>query len=99
MTEPGSIQSSLAYLQRQRWWRKFRAGRRHVPLLDDALWLGHYCRWLHEHHVAIEACTSVQLDAYLATLTSFRPGPRAACERTVQALMAFVSEPSTPVAA
>jgi hypothetical protein len=92
-TEPGSIESSLVYLQCQQWWRRFREGRRDVPLLDDALWVGHFCRWLLQQHLKIEACTRSQLNEYLATLSSFRPGPRAACQRTTTALIAFLSDP------
>jgi hypothetical protein len=88
--EPGSIQGSLAYLELHDWWHDFRSGRREVQLLDDALWVGHFCRWLQQQRVAVEACTPAVLDAYLATLASFRTGPHLACERTVTALLTFL---------
>lgn len=91
MDRLGSIDGSMAYLEREAWWSTFRAGRRtSVRLMDDLLWVGHFCRWLQGQHVPIERCTRTELDAYLASIASFRPGPRVACQRTITALVDFL---------
>jgi hypothetical protein len=88
----GSLEGSIAYLERQAWWQAFRESRHtSAPLIDDVLWVGHFCGWLQAQRVAIERCTKAELDAYLATIASFRAGPRAGCERTVTALVAFLA--------
>jgi hypothetical protein len=96
IAEPlGSISSSLAYLAEQNWWRPFRAGRRDVPLVDDALCVGHLCRWSEEHRVAIQDITERQFDAYLAALAPLRPALRPAYEQAARALVSFFVEPTT----
>jgi hypothetical protein len=88
----GCIEASLAYLQEQPWWRPFRDGRRDAAqLIDDVLWVGHFCRWSEQQGIGVERCTKAHLRAYLDTTASFRPGPRAACERTVTSLVEFIS--------
>lgn len=89
---PGSLDGSLAFLQQQDWWPAFRTGRSAcVNAIDDVLWVGHFCRWLQMRHIAFERCTHADLDSYLGSIAAFRPGPRAACERTVTALIDFVA--------
>jgi hypothetical protein len=88
----GSIQGSIAYLEQQTWWPRFRDTRRcSVEQMDDVLWVGHFCGWLQRRRQAIERCTTADLDAYLASIASFRPGPREACQRTVTALIDFLA--------
>jgi hypothetical protein len=88
----GSIQGSADYLEQQTWWPSFRETRRFwVQQIDDVLWVGHFCGWLQRHRLAVERCTPTDLDAYLASIASFRPGPRAACQRTVTALVGFLA--------
>lgn len=97
----GSIRWSLTYLEQQPWWPEFRQGRRGVASeLDDALWVGHFCSWLEYRHIDVEHCTRRDQDAYLAEVTSFRPGPRSACTRVVTALIDFLAVQSpSPYAA
>jgi len=93
--DPGSIQASITYLEQQTWWPRFRDTRRSCTRqLDDVLWVGHFCGWLQRQRLAIERCTKSDLDAYLLSIASFRPGPRSACERTVTALVEFLGNSS-----
>jgi hypothetical protein len=94
----GSIQGSIAYLEQQPWWPGFRETRRlWAQQIDDVLWVGHFCGWLQRHGLAIERCTTADLDAYMASIASFRPAPRAACQRTVMALIDFLAAyPASP---
>ncbi len=86
------IQASMDYLQAQEWWPAFRDRRRSTArLTDDVLWVGHFCWWAQQHALAVEDCTDEDLAAYLATTALFRPGPRAACESTVTALVDFLA--------
>lgn len=95
----GSIQGSMAYLQQQAWWSAFRETRRaFAQLTDDVLWVGHFCGWLQRQRLAIERCTKADLEAYVASIASFRPGPRAACQRTVTALISFLEARAPTIA-
>ena len=87
----GSIAGSMAHLEGQPWWSAFREGRTSTQLIDDVLWVGHFCAWLQLQRIAIERCTNNEVDTYLATIASFRPGPRSACRRTVTALIDFLA--------
>jgi hypothetical protein len=88
----GSIDGSIAYLEQQTWWRAFREARlTSAQQIDDALWVGHFCRWLERRRTALDRCTPTDLHAYLTSIASFRPGPRAACQRTVTALVDFLA--------
>jgi hypothetical protein len=88
----GSIDGSIAYLEQQTWWRAFREDRRAAAQqIDDALWVGHFCRWLERRRTALDRCTATDLHAYLTSIATFRPGPRAACQRTVTALVEFLA--------
>jgi hypothetical protein len=90
--ELGSVNGAMAYLAHEEWWPAFRARRRsRAQLVDDVLWVGHFCSWLQAQRIEIERCTYSDLAAYLATIDSFRPGPRSACQRTVTALMDFLA--------
>ncbi len=90
---PGGIAASMRYLQQQEWWPAFRERRcGTTQLIDDVMWVGHFCGWLQERERAIEWCGEDDLCAYLSTARSFRPGPRAACERTVKALFDFMTD-------
>jgi hypothetical protein len=96
----GSLQGSMAYLQQQSWWAAFRDGRRGwAQPIDDVLWVGHFCGWLQRERMAVERCTKTDIDAYLASIASFRPGPRAACQRTVTELIDFFAAraPISPI--
>jgi hypothetical protein len=95
----GSIRGSLTYLRFQSWWDGFRAQRRHVALLDDVIWAGQLCRWLAQRGLTVDSCSDADICAYLASLDGFRPGPRAACERTVRSLMDFLRDAQAPEAA
>jgi hypothetical protein len=53
------------------------------------------CRWLQQRQVAIDRCTKTELGEYLATIESFRAGPRLACEGTVTALVDFLGARAT----
>lgn len=95
----GSIQVSMVYLEQQTWWPPFRESRRPwANLVDDVLWVGHFCGWLQRQHLTIERCTRIDLDAYLASIASFRPGPHSACQRTVTALIDFIAARAPDIA-
>ena len=97
VTGLGSIEVSMAFLEQQPWWPAFREGRRTcVRMIDDVLWVGHFCAWCQRQHVAIQQCTRTDLDAYAATIASFRPGPRFACQRTISALIEFLATTRAP---
>ena len=88
----GSLEGSTAYLERQTWWQLFREGRYGcVPLMDDVLWVGHFCAWLRRRGLAPERCTKSDAEAYFTSIASFRPGPRMACERAVTGFVDFLA--------
>lgn len=90
---PEGIAASMHYLQHQDWWPTFRQARSGtIRLIDDVLWVGHFCGWLREHARPVEQCDEDDLSAYLASTGSFRPGPRVACEHTAKALVDFMTE-------
>jgi hypothetical protein len=91
----GPIDTSLAYLATRSWWLPFRAGRRDVPLIDDALCIGHFCRWLEEQLIVIQDVTTSHLDAYLVALAPLRPALRPAYEARAKALLSFFAESTT----
>jgi hypothetical protein len=90
----GSIDGSLVFLAQQSWWQRFRDGRRDVALLDDVMFVGHFCRWLAMRRVEIQDVARAHVDEYVLTLTSMRPGPRAAYERTARGLLTFFAQTS-----